>query len=170
VGFVRISSIRRHLDAISRHDRRNGRLGDDGCSTPESRIPRRADGILVTEEWRREFPQIPGVATPRAPSALPLLDFGPQAEIGILKAPDIGPGGGYTIFVPAVDEDGNDRAGVRAPMVASPTAPIAAGTFGPAASITARRANFSGNYIPFSGERRTTGDARRSILECYAAA
>jgi hypothetical protein len=54
-----------------------------GAVPPESRIPRRADGILVTvEEWRREFPQIPGVATPRAPSALPLLDFEPQAEIG----------------------------------------------------------------------------------------
>jgi hypothetical protein len=84
------------------------RWATTGVAPPESRIPRRADGTLVTsEEWRREFPQIPGVATPRAPSALPLLDFGPQAEIGILKEPpDIVSGIGYTILVPAVDEDG----------------------------------------------------------------
>ena len=54
-----------------------------GTPPPESRIPRRADGTLVAmEEWRRQFPDIPGVATPRVPSALPLLDFGPEAEGG----------------------------------------------------------------------------------------
>jgi hypothetical protein len=98
------------------------RWATSGIAPPDSRIPRRADGTLVpVEEWRRQFPTIPGVATPRAPSALPLLDFGPEAERGILKEPpDIVPRGEYVILVPAVDADGNDIAGIRAPMVAAP--------------------------------------------------
>ena len=57
------------------------RWATTGTAPPDSRIPHRADGTLAAiEEWRRQFPEIPGVATPRAPSALPLLDFGPQAE------------------------------------------------------------------------------------------
>jgi hypothetical protein len=143
-----------------------------GAVPPESRIPRRADGTLVTvEEWRREFPQIPGVATPRAPSALPLLDFEPQAEIGILKAPDIGPGGGYTIFVPAVDEDGNDRAGVRAPMVAAPLGTYCGWNLRARGFGYGAMHEFSGSYIPLPEtpeERRTTDDPRRSILRRYS--
>ena len=143
-----------------------------GTPPPESRIPRRADGTLVAmEEWRRQFPDIPGVATPRVPSALPLLDFGPEAEGGILKEPpDIVPGGDYTVLVPAVDEDGNDRAGVRAPMVAAPLGTycgwnLRARGFGHGAMH-----EFSGSYIPLPEtpeERRATGDPRRSILERY---
>jgi hypothetical protein len=128
--------------------------------------------LVTVEEWRREFPQIPGVATPRAPSGLPLLDFGPQAAIGILnEPPDIVSGGGYAILVPAVDEDGNDRAGVRAPMVAAPLGTycgwnLRARGFGHGAMH-----EFSGSYIPLpeaAEERRTTGDPRRSILERYS--
>ncbi|HKM72840.1 MAG TPA: alpha/beta hydrolase domain-containing protein [Stellaceae bacterium] len=148
------------------------RWATTGVAPPESRIPRRADGTLVAvEEWRRQFPAIPGVATPRAPSALPLLDFGPEAERGILREPpEIVPGSDYTILVPAVDEDGNDRAGVRAPMVAAPLGTycgwnLRARGFGHGAMH-----EFSGSYIPLPEtpeERRATGDPRRSILERY---
>jgi len=143
-----------------------------GTPPPKSRIPHRGDATLVVaEEWRRQFPDIPGVATPRAPSALPLLDFGPEAEGGILtEPPDIVPSGDYTILVPAVDEDGNDRAGVRAPMVAAPLGTycgwnLRARDFGHGAMH-----EFSGSYIPLPEtpeERRATGDPRRSILERY---
>ena len=148
------------------------RWATSGIAPPDSRVPLRADGTLVAaEEWRRQFPAIPGVATPRAPSALPLLDFGPEAESGILQEPpDIAPGDGYTILVPAVDEDGNDIAGVRAPMVAAPLGTycgwnLRARGFGHGAMH-----EFSGSYIPLSEtpeERRATGDPRRSILERY---
>ena len=143
-----------------------------GVAPPESRIPRRADGTLVTaEEWRRQFPEIPGVAQPRAPNALRLLDFGPQADHGIVKEPpDIVAGSDYTILVPAVDADGNDRAGVRAPMVAAPLGTycgwnLRARGFGHGAMH-----EFSASYIPLPEtpeERRATGDPRRSILERY---
>jgi hypothetical protein len=143
-----------------------------GTAPPDSRIPRRSDGTLVViEEWRRQFPEIPGAATPRAPAALRLLDFGPEAGRGILKEPpDIVAGGEYTVLVPAVDEDGNDRAGVRAPMVAAPLGTycgwnLRARGFGHGAMH-----EFSGSYIPLPEtpeERRATGDPRRSIRERY---
>ena len=121
-----------------------------------------------------QFPAIPGAATPRGPSALPLLDFGPEAERGVMREPpEIVPDGDYTILVPAVDEDGNDRAGVRAPMVAAPLGTycgwnLRARGFGHGAMH-----EFSGSYIPLPEtpeERRMTGDRRRSILERYCSA
>jgi Alpha/beta hydrolase domain len=108
------------------------------------------------------------------PSALPLLDYGREAERGILQEPpDIATGGGYTILVPAVDADGNDIAGVRVPMVAAPLGTycgwnLRARGFGHGAMH-----EFSGSYIPLPEspeERRATGDPRRSILERYPSA
>jgi len=143
-----------------------------GVAPPASRIPRRADGTLVAvEEWRRQFPEIPGVATPRAPSALPLLDFGPEAEYGILKEPpDIVPGCGYAILVPAVAEDGNDRAGVRATMVTAPLGTYCGWNLRARGFGYGAMHEFSGSYIPLSEtpeERGATGDPRRSVLERY---
>jgi hypothetical protein len=72
--------------------------------------------------------------------------------------------------VPAVDADGNDIPGVRAPMVAAPLGtytgwnPRARG-FGHGAQY-----RFDGSYIPFSEtpeERAETGDPRKSVLERY---
>ncbi len=68
--------FRANLDAMDR-------WATDGTPPPASRIPTRADGTLVSfEEWRRQFPAIPGVATLVSPNALPLLDFGPDVEQG----------------------------------------------------------------------------------------
>ena len=73
--------FRANLDAMDRWT-------TDGIPPPPSRIPTRADGTLVSiEEWRRQFPAIPGIATPRSPNTLPLVDFGPDVERGILKEP-----------------------------------------------------------------------------------
>ena len=143
-----------------------------GVTPPESRVPRRVDRTLVTlEEWRRQFPEIPGVATPRAPNVLPLLDFGPEAERGILKEPpDIVSGGDYAILLPAVDEHGNDKAGVRAPMVEAPLGTYCGWNLRARGFGTGAMHEFSGSYIPFPEtleERRATGDPRRSILERY---
>ncbi len=101
---------------------------------------------------------------------LPLLNFGPEAERGILREPpEVVPGDGYTVLVPAVDSDGNDRAGVRAPMAALGTYcgwNLRARGFGHGAMH-----EFSGSYIPLPEtpeERRMTGDPRRSILDRYS--
>ncbi|MBV8505711.1 MAG: hypothetical protein JOZ11_07890 [Alphaproteobacteria bacterium] len=148
------------------------RWATDGVPPPDSRIPRRADGTLVRfEEWRRQFPAIPGVAIPHEPNSLPLLDFGPEAERGLLKEPpDVVPGEGYTVLVPAVDADGNDVAGVRVPMVQAPLGTYSGWNLRARGFGHGAMHEFSGSYIPLPesvGERRMTGDPRRSILERY---
>ena len=80
------------------------------------------------------------------------------------------PGPGYPVLVPAVDADGNDLGGVRAPMVEAPLATytgwnLRARGFGQGAMH-----EFTGSTIPLPDspeERAATGDPRRSILERY---
>jgi hypothetical protein len=143
-----------------------------GTLPPDSRVPRRADGTLVTmAEWLRQFPRIPGVAIPRGPSDLPRLQFGQEFASGILhEPPTVMPGPGYAVLLPAVDADGNDVAGVRAPMVEAPLATytgwnLRARSFGHGAMH-----EFTGSTIPLPDspeEGIATGDPRRSILERY---
>ena len=145
----------------------------DGTAPPPSQIPERANGTLATiEEWSEQFPRIPGTAVPREPASLPLLDFGPNFDQGILdkEPPDVLDAKGYAILIPAVDEDGNDIAGVRAPMVAAPLATytgwnLRARGFGEGAMF-----EFNGSTIPLPETpevQRATGDPRRSITERY---
>ena len=69
-----------------------------GRPAPESRVPRIADRTLVPAE-ALHFPALPGFAVPAAADAI---------------------GAPYRPLVPAVDADGNDRAGVRLPDIAVP--------------------------------------------------
>ena len=144
-----------------------------GTPPPASRIPKVSDGTLVDgAAWREGFPDIPGVMTPRAPNACPRIDFG-ENEPGVItkQPPDVT--GHYTVLVPSVDGDGNDLAGVRAPMVQAPL-----GTY-PGWNIRRRgfgygaMYEFTGSYIPFpdsADERRATRDPRLSVLERYGSA
>jgi hypothetical protein len=158
--------FRAMLDAMDR-------WATDGTPPPASRIPTRADGTLVDyDEWVLRFPSIPGTMIPRAPTALPLLDFGERFEQGILdrEPPELIPGKVYTVGVPAVDADGNDIPGVRAPMVAAPL-----GTYtgwNPRTREYGHGAlyRFEGSYIPFPDtpeQRAETRDPRQSILDRY---
>ena len=144
-----------------------------GIEPPTSRIPRRADGTLVEfETWRSQFPRIPGVMVPTGANSLPLFDFGPDFASGLLtrEPPDVAGAGGYTVLVPAVDADGNDVAGVRAPMVEVPLGTctgwnLRARGFGHGAMH-----EFTGSYIPFpdtDSEAAMTGDPRASVLARY---
>ena len=166
--------FRANLDAMDR-------WATDGTAPPPSRIPTRANGTLVgVEEWRRQFPVIPGVATPISPNVLPLLDFGPEAERGILREPPRlvpagntpdGPGKRYTVLVPSVDRDGNDVPGVRAPMVEAPLGTYTGWNLRARGHGHGAQLRFEGSYIPFPEsrqERQITGDPRLSILERYA--
>ena len=143
-----------------------------GKTPPESRIPRRSDGTLVEWEiWRKSFPAVPGTALPQMPNRLELLDFGQLADKGILEEPPRRTGKFYGVLVPAVDTDGNDIAGVRAPMVQVPLATytgwnLRARGFGHGATH-----EFTGSTMPFPEtpqERAMTGDPRPSIAERYA--
>ena len=143
-----------------------------GTLPPDSRVPRRADGTLATmAEWRRQFPRIPGVATPPARATCRDSSSARSSTSGILKEPPtVMPGPDYPVLVPAVDADGNDVAGVRAPMVEAPLATytgwnLRARGFGQGAMH-----EFTGSTIPLADspeERAATGDPRPSILERY---
>ncbi len=158
------------------------RWATDGVRPPDSKMPTRADGTLVEfARWRRQFPSIPGVMTLAEPNALPLLDFGPDAERGILREPPVAvhgrndPDGGhalrYTVLVPSVDADGNDVPGVRAPMVAAPLGTYTGWNPRARGYGHGLQWKFEGSYIPFPdtpSERAATGDPRLSVLERYA--
>ena len=168
INIVATSMLfRAALDALDR-------WASDGAAPPPSRVPLRRDGTLVgMAEWRRRFPAVPGTATPCGPSALRPLDFGPAFDEGVAttEPPEIAAGEGYAVLVPAVDADGNDVAGIRAPMVAAPLGTytgwnLRARGFGHGAMH-----EFTGSYIPFpetAAERAMTGDPRAAILERYA--
>ena len=149
------------------------RWASAGIAPPPSRVPRRADGSLVgMDEWRAQFPAIPGVATPRGPNDLPLLDFGPEAESGIQSTlpPAVLDPDGYTVLVPAVDADGNDRAGVRVPMVEAPLATCTGWNLRGRGHGEGAMHEFSGSTIPLpetESVRAATGDPRPSIARRY---
>ena len=127
------------------------------------------------DTWKSRFPVIPGVMVPSGANALPLYDFGPDFESGLLgkEPPDVRHADGYAILVPAVDADGNDVAGVRAPMVEAPLGTctgwnLRAREFGHGAMH-----EFTGSYIPFpdtDSEAAATGDPRASVLSRYGSA
>src|SRR5262249_26951515 len=85
---------------------------DDAPPPPPSQYPRLKDRTLVDGK-SVAFPSIPGVASPRA------LTAGTRIANPLLAK---GGGAGATVplLVPDVDEDGNERAGIRLPDVAVP--------------------------------------------------
>ncbi len=158
--------FRAMLDAMDR-------WATHGTLPPPSRIPTRADGTLVSyAEWLEQFPKIPGVAIPQSANRLPLLDFGPRADDGIFdkEPPEVVFDKEYPIFVPAVDADGNDVAGVRVPVVQVPLGTYTGWNLRVRGFGTGAMHLFTGSYIPFPDspeERNATGDPRRSVLERY---
>lgn len=158
--------FRAMLDAMDR-------WATDGIPPPPSRIPTCSDRTLVSyEEWLEQFPKIPGVAVPQDVNHLPLLDFGPHVENGIFdkEPPELVSDKEYPIFVPAVELDGNDVPGVRAPMVQAPLGTYTGWNLRIRGFGTGAMHLFTGSYIPFpetTEEQMATGDPRCSILERY---
>jgi hypothetical protein len=72
--------------------------------------------------------------------------------------------------VPAVDADGNDVAGVRAPMVAAPLATYTGWNLRARGHGFGAMHTFIGSTVPFAetpDERRMTDDPRASVGERY---
>jgi hypothetical protein len=135
----------------------------EGTPPPPSRHPRVAEGTAVDpSELIKAFDRIPAARYPRHHPRPQRQDFG-------TVPPD--PGAAYGTRVSAVDEDGNERAGVAVPEV---TVPVATHTgwnlrhseIGGAEQML----YFAGATLPFArtrAERDATGDPRRSIAERY---
>ena len=94
-----------------------------GETPPPSKHPRIDDGTAVAPEATAlTFKSIPGI---KFPGHFPLpkrLDFGPDADKGIVTALPPKAGKPYPGLVSAVDEDGNEVGGIRLPDVSVPLA------------------------------------------------
>jgi len=142
----------------------------DDVAPPPSAYPRLADGTL-TSPASAGWPAVPGYKLPQQPLRAFHLNFGPDWNKGIVSVepPEIGKP--FTVSVPAVDADGNARAGIRLPDIAVPLATYAGWNYRDQSTGAADRlAGEIGSYIPFArtrGQRDRNGDPRLSIEERY---
>jgi len=140
---------------------------------PASRYPRLADGTLVDlDTWRESFPKVPGVGLPDDYYQPCRLDFGPRFQTeGIADLIPPKTGEFFRTLIPAVDADGNDRAGIRLPDVAVPLGTytgwnLRTAASGPEGILT----RLDGMYLPFATtqqERLAQNDPRPSVRERY---
>ena len=141
-----------------------------GAAPPDNRIPHIADGTLVPT-GKAGWPKIPGVHFPVPYLKTYRLDFGPEWSKGIVLNEPPKVGQVYVGLVPAVDEAGNSRAGIRLPAIAFPV-----GTYGgwnfrdPAIGRPDQLFGEMGSFHPMARtkeERIKNGDSRLSIAERY---
>ena len=143
----------------------------EGVAPPPSQLPRVSDGTLVARE-KAGWPTIPGVHFPPPALITYRLDFGPKWRQGIVdfEPPHIGKP--FPSLVPAVDENGNARAGIRLPAVEVPIATYSGWNYrAPGSGATDQFAGEAGSFFPFfrtRAEREAKGDSRLSIEERYA--
>ena len=135
----------------------------EGVAPPPSQYPRLQDGTLAPP-GAIGFPAIPGVASPRA------LTAGGRIPNSFLPG---GAGGGarLPLLVPQVDEDGNERAGIRLPEVAVPLATYTGWNFRkPEIGAPGELVPLLGASILFPATRtarEAAKDPRRSVEERY---
>ncbi len=150
------------------------RWATDGTPPPDSRVPTRKDGTLVPfEQYAETYPKIPDQGLPHGPNGLPYLDFGPDADDGLMTKlpPEVKDAKGYAVLLPAADADGNDIPGIRAPMVQAPLGSYTAWNLRARGQGRGYTLKLDGAYIPFPDtpeEKAATGDPRPSVLERYA--
>jgi hypothetical protein len=132
-----------------------------GREPPASQHPTVAAGTLVPPDRQRTaFPALPGFGYNDHPPRPVLADEGIDG-IGLIE---------YPALVPAVDADGNTRAGVRMPELQVPWATYTGWNlrrqgFGAGAFCIA-----TGSYLPFAvsrSQREASGDPRPSLQERY---
>ncbi len=138
---------------------------------PESRYPKISDGTLVPLD-KYVFPPIPGIHGANEASEAWRLDFGPNWTHGVLSLQPPKVGSAFPVLVPQVDEDGNERGGIRLPEISVPLATYASWNLrDPSIGAPEQRVPFECSYIPFPKtmeDRTRSGDPRKSIAERYA--
>jgi hypothetical protein len=146
---------------------------DKGIEPPASRYPSVLDGTLVSvEEYRKAFPDIPGVSKPLAANGLDLLDFGPEFNsIGgkITNQPPV-VRGSYKILVPKPDKDGQDIAGIRPLEIRVPLGTSTGWNIRAEGFRSPDLCGLSGSFIPFAitkAQRIAKNDPRLSLEERY---
>ena len=142
-----------------------------GVEPPPSRYPLIADGTLVAAD-ASGWPAIPEYSRPSAPMTTYRLDFGPEWPRGIVSIEPPRIGQAFVSRVPAVDEAGNSRAGIRLPEISVPLATHTGWNYRDASiGATDRLASEIGSYLPLPrtrAARERSRDGRQSIAERYA--
>jgi hypothetical protein len=143
---------------------------------PASVYPKIADGSLIPEtELARRFPFIPGVPSPEG-IANPTLfyDFGAgfraadvSGYISIEPAQVIGV---LPTYLPAIDADGNEVAGVRTVLAQVPLGTYLGWNVFASGFDKGKFCSLTGSYVPFlrtKQERLAQHDPRLSLQERY---
>jgi len=134
---------------------------EQGVAPPASRVPRLADGTLVpAESVIAAFPRIPGALLPRfATPIAPVTDW---------VAGTRGPEAAWRPLVPAIDADGNERAGVLLPDIAAPRATYTGWNLYAAAGLQDELCDREGSSFPFAADEASrAGDPRPSLAARY---
>jgi hypothetical protein len=142
----------------------------EGTEPPPSRYPKISDGTLTAPD-AAGWPKVPGVRYPPPMLITYRLDFGPDWGRGIVGFEPPHVGKPYVGLVPAVDQDGNGRAGIRLPTVQVPVATYAGWNYrAPDVGSPDQFLGEAGSIYPFSptASLRAHGDSRLSIAERYA--
>jgi alpha/beta hydrolase family protein len=145
-----------------------------GKTPPPSLHPRLEDGTAVPPaHTAATFQAMPGVQFPAHLRSIARLDFGPGVDEGITTILPPKVGKPYPNLVSAVDEDGNELAGIRLPDISVPLATYTGWNVrhpdigGPGQTLS-----LLGSTIPFpatQAERRAAGGPRPAIEERYLA-
>jgi hypothetical protein len=142
----------------------------DDVAPPPSAYPKIADGTL-TPPAKAGWPAVPGYQLPQQPLRAFHLNFGADWPKGIVSVEPPEVGKPFVVSVPAVDGDGNVRAGIRLPDIAVPLATQAGWNYRDTSiGASDRLAGEIGSYIPFprtKADRDRAGDPRLSIEERY---
>ncbi|MCC6627180.1 MAG: hypothetical protein IT340_07225 [Chloroflexi bacterium] len=144
-----------------------------GVEPPLSAVPRLADGTAISRERALDqLGEIPAAVLPDT-AVLPTLhrlDLGPDADRAGGPFPPA-MGAPYRSYVPALDADGNEVAGIRLPDL---TVPLGTHTGwsprDPATGGAGQIVDMQGSTLPFprtSAERARAGDPRRAITDRY---
>ena len=149
-----------------------------GAAPPPSQYPRIADGTAVSPEIAgRTLETIPGVKIPQPLRRFTRLDLGPDP--GVPTTVPAAVGGVYRHLVSAVDQDGNETAGIGLPFIAAPLGTHAGwnvrhSTIGGGGQILSTGGGSGGTIrgtsIPFPAtheDREASGDPRLSIEDRY---
>ncbi len=143
----------------------------DDVDPPASQYGKIADKTLVSPEGLG-FPSLPGVNFSTRIHKAYKADYGDRFyRQGIVDNQPPKVEGEYPMFVPAVDADGNEIAGIQLPEQQVPLATYCGwNLFNSNSGPTDEISSMQGSYIRFAktkAEREGSGDPRRSIEERY---
>ena len=149
----------------------------DGEPAPASRHPSLSSGTAVdSQSVMDRFTGLPGVRVAAKTTHALRLDYGQESHQGKLTILPAEEGQEYPALVSDIDEDFNDRAGIRLPDLTVPVATYTGwnlrdASIGNPGLFIGISGGLAGWTLPFpktAEDRESAGDPRRSISERYA--